>query len=150
MPAAQPRYILAALAAFAAGCGGGDGYPRVPVSGTVTLDGQPLATGTITFEPKQPLPTQAGGKVVAGKFEIPKEAGPVPGEYAVAIFGGPVDPKAAAEFDGGAISRTDPRYEKLREVVPAKFNSSTTLSAQVRAGEPNSFQFDLRSDPKAK
>lgn len=44
----------AVLLSIAAGCGGGGGPappPLVPVSGTVTLDGKPLANASVTFLP---------------------------------------------------------------------------------------------------
>jgi hypothetical protein len=50
---------LAAALAWAAGCGGGQGYR---VSGKVTFDGQPVPMGKIYFDPD----TAAGGSGLSG------------------------------------------------------------------------------------
>ena len=123
---------------------------RMPIRGTVTLDGKPLAAGDIVFEPKGGSPTRSGGLIQAGKFDVPVGDGPAPGIYAVAIFGGPVDPEAAAKFTGDAVRVTDPIYQKIREVVPNKYNIQTTLEVEVLAQGDNEFHFDLMSDkPKS-
>ena len=44
-------FVAAALLLFAIGCGDGRGT-RVPVSGTVTINGSPLTTGSVTFLPE--------------------------------------------------------------------------------------------------
>jgi len=43
--------VLALMLSLSLGCGGGSTI--VPVSGIVTLDGQPLANAAVTFQPKQ-------------------------------------------------------------------------------------------------
>ena len=60
-PAPQAASFHYALATFAAvtvgvmtGCGG-DQLPIVPVTGTVTLDGQPLSRALVEFQPVDPL-----------------------------------------------------------------------------------------------
>ena len=48
-----------AVGSTAAGCSqSSDELPREPVSGTVTLDGQPLASGTIQFSPDGATPPE--------------------------------------------------------------------------------------------
>ncbi len=48
----QGRLIVAVVGVLAAGCGGtSDGLKREPVSGRVTLDGQAVGKGEITFAP---------------------------------------------------------------------------------------------------
>jgi hypothetical protein len=49
------RVVAAVALVGAAGCGGS--YPLAPVSGRVTMDGQPLANAAVTF---QPVPTEKG------------------------------------------------------------------------------------------
>jgi hypothetical protein len=46
----------------------------------VTLDGVPLASGHIVFEPKSGQPTQSGGMIYEGKFEVPETKGAAPGQ----------------------------------------------------------------------
>src|SRR5437868_13520177 len=68
-----PLLWAAALVPAAAGCGqGGDNLPRQAVSGKVTIDGQPLDTGEITFVPTAGAGAgpAAGGKVENGAYSI--------------------------------------------------------------------------------
>ena len=77
------------LGLAATGCAKGlDDLPREPVAGTVNLDGQPMPEGVIQFYPEgEATATSAGanGEIKEGKFSIPREAGPVPGNYRVSI-----------------------------------------------------------------
>jgi hypothetical protein len=135
------RGALAALVlgTAAAGCGGGDGLPRQAVSGSVTLDGKPLAGGSIQFQPGPGSSAAvSGGAVIAdGRFAIAREQGLVPGSYKVMIFshGGA---EAAPEAPG---PQTGPPPER----IPARYNASTTLTADVAQDKPNEFQFELKS-----
>ncbi len=126
------------------GCGGGggtvsDNLPRTAVSGTVTLDGQPLAQGNILFDPAErgPGTTLATGEIKDGKFSIEQPLGPVPGKYKVLISSVPPVTIAAGE-DPGTQPKMDP------EKVPAQYNSKTTLTQDVAAGAPP-LTFDLKS-----
>ena len=80
----------AVVGLMAIGCSGevGDDKPREPVSGTVTLDGQPLPEGIILFAPAGgpgEAVASATGKIENGQFSIPRTQGPVPGNYKVSI-----------------------------------------------------------------
>ena len=73
MTSIEPRRLswkgLAAVVVVSmAGCGGGpaDGFQRFPVWGTVTLDGQPLKSGTIGFIALQQGASSAG-EIVEGR-----------------------------------------------------------------------------------
>ncbi len=131
---------LALMVAF--GCGSGDGLPREKVSGTVTLGGKPVEAGRVTMLPADSSAgTGAAGAIEAGSFAIPADQGPVPGSYLVSIS---VPEAPAAGKDGGA---TGPASEKLaKELVPARYNTSTTLRATVEKGGKNQFTFNL--EPK--
>lgn len=124
------------------GCGGGtpsDNLPRTAVSGSVTLDGQPLAQGNIAFDPAErgPGTTQAIGEIKDGKFSIEKTLGPVPGKYKVSISSIPPVAIAPGE-DPGTRPKMDP------EKVPAQYNIKTTMTQEVAAGSPP-LTFDLKS-----
>jgi hypothetical protein len=102
--------------------------PTYPVSGTVTLDKNPLADGVMNFiTPEtgdlQVIPIKDGrfeGQVRAGKRRVEIRAYPVQK--------GPPKPMAAPPMN----------------YLPAKYNSSTTLSADVATEGPNVFDFDLK------
>lgn len=137
------RVWMCMLAAFMAGCGGGDGLDRQAVSGSVTLDGTPLKEGQIQFFPaanaKDAIAT--GARITAGSFSIDKEVGPIPGSYSVQITASGGEQAPPEGSDG--MPGTGPKHDK--ELLPAKYNAQTTLKADVKAGEANKFDFPLTS-----
>jgi hypothetical protein len=131
--------VSAALALPGCGGGGGDNLPRQGVSGTVTLNAQPLAQGTIQFTPlSQEQGTLAGGEIKDGKFTIDREAGPVPGGYKVMIFS-----------SGGASTASTDAMPGMappppKELIPPQYNATTSLNVEVKAEGPNTFDFPLK------
>jgi hypothetical protein len=123
------------------GCASGDGLPRQEVSGKVTFDGQPLATGTIQFQPagnNQGRVVSGGSVIDGGSYRIDRDAGLVPGTYKVLIVSH-VEAKQTNESAApGAQTRPPP------ELIPASYNLATQLTAEVKKGEPNEFNFDLK------
>ena len=137
--------MLLTLAAVC-GCSGGDEeeLPRAAISGTVTLDGQPLQEGVVRFVP---IEGTAGPKtsviVSQGKFSADEEQGPVVGKHRIEI---------ESTDDGGYAMDDEQAIQKLRESgitqidavrVPANYNSHSTLTETVSADQPNQFQFHL-------
>lgn len=114
-----------------------------PLTGNVSFDGKPLASGYITFEPQSGQQTQAGAEITAGKYQTQAQKFIAPGRYAVAIVGG-------AEMPPSDISPGTPEFEaaaaKLKDkVVPKKYNVNSTLVAEVTAEGDNVFDFALTS-----
>jgi hypothetical protein len=142
------RLVLAALPLLlaAAGCGAeGDQRPREPVSGTVTFEGKPLDNGTIEFQPSSAAEAvAAGGTVAQGRFAIPKDAGPVPGKYRVAIYDQANTATTGSAEGGGPVAATRKSLAELRGAIPPRYNSATELTADVKAGGPNRFSFELK------
>jgi hypothetical protein len=139
-----------------AGCG--DGRPeRVPVTGRVTYQGDPVTTGTIYFWPDEG-PQARGTLGPDGRYRLrtfEKEDGAVLGEHRVTIeakevsAGGP-DPKSMDEefelfSDPDAESLGRPR---LRWLVPEEYADRATsgLTAEVTPGE-NTIDFSLPIAP---
>ena len=142
------RCVLALLVLAPMGCEAPveDKLPREPVSGTVTFDGQPLQKGTIQFQPDgQAAATASGGTVDDGRFEIAMNEGPAPGKYKVLINArddaGIV--RAPGEEPGGAPRRSTTKT-KPAGLIPARYNTSTELTCEVKPGGPNTFKFDLK------
>lgn len=127
------------LATLAAGCGGGgDGLPRQAVSGNVTLDGEPLKAGMIQFLPGDPSAkdaTTGGAPIRDGAFSISSDVGLVPGRYKVSIS----SPSSEPGGDGAPGSAAS----LPREGLPAKYNTASTLTAEVEDGGGNAFEFPL-------
>ena len=85
------------LAATVAGCGGGDGLERVAVSGSVTINGEPVPNGVVRFKPAAGTEgPMANTMITDGQYDISSDQGPVPGNYDVQVLAYE-DPNAAAE-----------------------------------------------------
>jgi len=134
---------LIAAAAFA----GRNRSTRLPVSGTVTIDGQPLASGEIAFAPASPgQGSSAGAAIERGKYSISADKGLLPGDYKVSIhafrgtgkktwdgMGEPTAPESQKKF-----------VEQLEQYIPPRYNEATELTAPVRAGKSKDLNFDLQ------
>ena len=149
--------ILGALVlASCPGCGGAeDDLPRQRISGKVTLGGQSLAGGFIQFFPtNEAMATQVGTFIKDGSYAIARDEGPVPGTYRV-IIKSPVAPDAAAATDPAPpdsappdsvpVPRAKRKMQFARELVPAKYNAQSALTATVKAGDSNVFNFELEN-----
>jgi hypothetical protein len=126
--------VLGTLVISSIGCGPDTG-DKLPVSGTVTLKGQPIAHGTINFEAKSGG-TFSGGLINEGKYSVPTESGLEPGTYIVRI--------SAAE-PGAPV--TDPLPGEsgppLKELVPPEYNAQSQVEVEVKAGSENTFNFEI-------
>jgi hypothetical protein len=135
-------YTSAALAA--AGCYGGDALPRQAVSGSVTMDGQPVAHGVISFYPAQRFiegnMVVGGAHIENGLFSIPAFAGLIPGKYRVAVY-------AANAI--GARRRVDREPGNDRdvpeEIIPRRYNSETILRVEITEHAISSMKIELTS-----
>ena len=106
-----------------------------PASGTVTYNGKPLETGTITFYPQTASQPASGIMSSGGKFVLTTSIqgdGAIPGDYKVVV---------RSFRSSGDVGTGKSAEESL---VPTKYNdiSTTPLSATVGARE-NQFDFSL-------
>jgi hypothetical protein len=133
------------LGAFApclcAGCfGAADNLPRQPISGTVKFNGQPLKSGLIEFQPAgKGMATAGVAPITDGSYSLARAEGLQPGKYEVRITSAP----QTAERPPGTLPGDNP-LPPAKELIPAKFNSQTTLSADVTKDGPNKLDFDLK------
>ena len=150
------RFIAAVLLlslvclATAPGCGGSDRAPLGEVTGTVSYNGQPIASGTIIFEVPGARP--ANGKIVDGQIQDvttyePNDGAPV-GQAKIAVFAtgaGGASP-AATGADPGQPIAIDENYMGggATSVIPPKYNDPTTsgLTWEIKKGE-NTVTLDL-------
>ena len=77
--------VTVIVLSFVSGCGKQNSQ-RVPVQGTVTYRGEPVAQGSIALRPTGKTSGPAAGTdILDGKFEIPRHAGPATGSYSARI-----------------------------------------------------------------
>lgn len=72
------------------GCGGGSEVDLAAVTGTVTLDGKPLANAQVEFQPKAEGSPSAAVTDAAGKYTLlytSSQAGALVGDHVVVITG---------------------------------------------------------------
>jgi hypothetical protein len=147
MIARHRRFVFALLLAASglmAGCSGSrDDLPREPVSGTVTMDGQALAEGAIQFTPA----AGSGGPAIShtapienGQFSIPRADGLVPGSYKVSISAVPVKRDTRIQATFGKKKATP-----FKELIPAKYNTKTILTGEIKRGGASGLKYDLQS-----
>jgi hypothetical protein len=128
------RFFLAGLIPFFfIGCG--PESKMATIKGTVTVDGKPPATGSISFAAVDGLTPNTGATITDGKFssEIPI------GESKVEIR----VPKVVGRkklYD----TPDSPMQDIMEEVLPPKFNEQTELRFTAKKGE-NQNDWDLRS-----
>lgn len=131
------------LAACLLGCGSTSGPELEEVSGTVTLDGEPLPDATVRFMPEasgdaeyvRPATgvTDSGGWYSLA-FSSSRE-GALPGKYRVSI---------TTFREGGYDTDEDGNpIPGAPEKVPVAYNSETTLTATIPS---DSYDFELKSD----
>jgi hypothetical protein len=127
---------LAALCLTGLGCS--EGPLRLPVSGSVELDGKPLATGSLLMVPTKTGPV-AGCDIKDGQFEMPTDRGPGPGEYRVEITA--YRPTGRKVYDSDLNAST----ETLEPIIPVRYNTQSELTATISLEAENRFTFDLKS-----
>ena len=129
LSASQLRQIACAITVLTIlGCSRSHQPPLGIVSGTVTLDGVPLANAIVRFTPTGPGRTSEGISDADGHYRL---------VYLRAIPGANIDQHTvrittASEENGG------------RELLPPRYHSRTELEARVVSGS-NDLDFALRS-----
>ncbi len=145
------------------GCGGGGVSGLVKVTGTVTLDGQPVEGAAVSFSPAGNEGRASAGVTDAqGRFSLAPVGGgqgALPGKYQVAI--------SKTQVTGGApTATTREEYERqmkermaqgaagfqfgppqVTHLIPQVYSSPATsqLEAEVTASGANDFPFALKS-----
>jgi len=113
-------------ASLLVGCGA-NGPELAPLSGTISLDGQPLPHGLVQFVPASGAGPAAVGSIAAGRFtaETGGRRGAVPGRYLVRV-----------EARAKPVDETDTLPKSL---VPARYGDPATsgIVAEVVVGQDN-------------
>jgi hypothetical protein len=139
------RLLLGLPIMFALGCG--SSLPFAPVSGKVTMNGQPLANATVNFQPIAPqgkmevAPGSAGATDEKGEYHLQGatgQDGAWVGKHRVMIS--LVTTKAGAAE--GPTERGGPPQENK---IPARYNDKTELTFEVPSGGSTKADFALKS-----
>ncbi len=112
------------------GCGG-DGIERVPLSGKVTFQGQPIEDGQIRFVPKAgvaaPLVVES---IQNGRYETLSSGGVPVGSFRVEITAWNPDQPAPQ----------GPGMPPRRQLLPAQYNIRSTLDITIESGQEETTQ----------
>lgn len=135
----KPAALLLLVVISLTGCGSGERVPRIPISGTVTLDGEAIPLAEISFvslpDDVSSIRPQSMGQVKDGKFEIRKEQGPVAGQQLARIV---VLKEVATE--------PDPSSEAPQPKT--RFEEVGRYSVTVEIPENASTQFEIKATSK--
>ena len=129
----QQWIALAMVAAAVTGCGSAD-VRKYAVSGTVTLNGEPVEHGLIILEPSDGKGPPDSAAITHGAFDMVATAG----EKLVRIT-------ATKETDEETLNAMGMPVKKQVDLLPAKYNRQSTLKSKV-VDDPgqNKLRFDLK------
>ncbi len=126
-------FLCAAIVLATLGCGKGD--DKGQVNGTVTLDGTPLASGSVRFVAASGQSPTAGATITDGHFTAAVPTGATRVEFSA--------PKVVGKkkmYDDAQA----PQVDVVEERLPARYNDKSELTMDVQAGAQER-QFDLTS-----
>ena len=131
--------LLILLIAIISGCD--RGLAVAPATGTVTLDGRPVAEAGVLFTPVEGGPAATGGTDASGRFNLrtANRDGAMVGKHLVTI--------TKKETKGlGPFGPTSPEGIKVIWHVPERYSNTKTsgLTASVPGGGED-FKFELTS-----
>jgi hypothetical protein len=129
------RFTPLLISVVCLGCGSSDDG-REALSGTVNFQGKPLAQGSIEFAAKDGS-SQTGATIADGKFSVPASKGLAPGSYTVRIYA-----SSETESEPGPPGPESMR-QVAKELIPAEFNSNSTLTREVKKEGDNEFDFEI-------
>jgi hypothetical protein len=119
-----------------------EGPERFPLDGKVTVDGEPVDEGRISFtDPGGGEGLRlAGGDINNGTFSVPEEMGPTAGTYRVHISW----LKKTGKKYRAPDTSDEVYYDERKEVLPQKFRGpESELRAKVPSDD-GSYNFDLK------
>jgi len=161
---------IAALGSIAAGCGGPEYPPTYPVTGVLTMDGQPIEGAQVVFHSDTTPRLPSGTTDADGKFRLTMvrpDDGAMEGEYSVTVYkpGGipPAEPSPEALDENHGETTIDLESEEYAEaatkiaegkvatpfggdsLLPPRYAdpSTTELKYNVSATAENHFEIQL-------
>jgi len=160
-PTAMAVVALIVLLSGAVGGCNDDGFPpRYPVTGTITYEGKPVESGTITFLSTSPGEGRnAGGTISGGEYSLTSvtpDDGAMAGTYKVTIRAtkdtlDTQDEKVRNMYKGAMSTPGVPIPPQVlknlttQELVPKKYFDPETSGLTTKVEEkPNTINFDLK------
>lgn len=133
-------FWLPALVLFGLFPGCGSSNPELTISGNVTINGEPVEGGSITFVAEDGAAATGGGTIQNGKYT----AIVMPGRKKVLVLGNKLVGEEP-EYQGVPDS---PMRQVFKTVTPEKYNAAhlTPLTATIEKAEEN-LDFALTGDP---
>jgi hypothetical protein len=117
--------ICLVLVVSFAGCGK-TGPELAPVTGRITLDGEPLEKADIVFQPDGSKPPSSGRADAEGRYQLAYKRG---------VMGGTIGSNTVRITISPDLVANPP-------TIPARYNTESELTKEVKSGE-NEFNFDL-------
>jgi hypothetical protein len=135
------RIMVVVWCLAGAGCGQREytGEQRFAISGKVTVDGEPMGMGVISFLPQETGGRVSGGPISDGKYEVPEPKGPNAGLHRVEIHWNKLTGKKVRDpFDKDGL------IDEMMEGLPEKYHAKSELTADVSAKQ-KTFDFELKT-----
>src|SRR5262249_34258094 len=130
------------LAVAAAGCGGGPAL--APVTGTVTMNGKPLANVQVEFWPQDGAPRSTGATDAAGRYTLTTDGAGKPGAVGGRHKGARYD--LAVYAQSGIRPREDTNIREKPARFPHKYNDPHQTPVAVNVGaQPNDIPIVVES-----
>jgi len=131
---------VALLLLAVVGCGAKEysGEKRFALSGKVTVDGQPMEHGLISFLPQVETGKVAGGPITNGAYSIAEPMGPTAGKYRVEVHWNKPTGRRVKDAYGEEI------MDGTEEGLPDKYHKQSELIAEVSTKQ-TTFDFDLKT-----
>lgn len=136
-----------AVATSLAGCNPAESLWRAPVGGSVSFNGVPLPAGVVRFVPTgQTTGPVAVAAIKEGRFDLPRQDGPVVGSHRVEI--------EATGFQGFDLddeqafaARAQKRQRMPPNPVPAEYNRNSRLNLTLSAEGDQNLDFKVETKP---
>jgi len=139
--------ILAPLVLTAGGCGGN----KAKVTGRVTLGGQPVESGFITFFPEDKGGTSAMAEIVGGEYTIEDLA---PGKKRLYVNitersePGPGDTATRNESNRERLTESKKRQTKSKQPAPPKIDGNNKIVTIVSGSQKIDIPLEKQSSGK--
>jgi hypothetical protein len=121
------------------------GPERASIAGTITINGEAVPIGTITFSPwRGTRGPRSSTQILNGQYAIDSERGPLVGEMQVRLSVPVLKPGQTVPDKKMDISRL---LAEADERLPKEFHQDSQIGCTVKSGD-NRFDYDIQIKPK--